>query len=1814
MKVKKIILAMVSTLILSIVAFGQTAYATSSLPAVTVQLVSLKDSNYSKTGEYQYSISRSTTQGDGNGIIINRIGQKNGNGYSRIYDAYCARADKGFENRSTTVYETGDSATIDTYNAKINMVTQKSQIDTAILETMNTNVDTGVTAYDAMLQLTNLLYLEEDSYTTYKNGILKEALIGAHIFSEANYSEVEDADLLTADQVRAIQQAALWRFTNCDNSFYTLSNIGSDIHVKLPSGEKTLSEAYMTVDGDDFIGNEANALYNYLITKSIANAKAGKAIDNDVYLYTNTDASQKANTQPIIMIKKVNKTFDLALRKYISSVTTNGTTTNYTASGERMPNVDPSTLSTGTTATYKHRKDPVVVETGSKVNYRLVIYNEGDVDGRATKVVDQLPAGLKFLSVVSGNFESDGTYTTTNNKLTLVRKSGNKTDLAAYTSGTPKNEVIEIQCQVTANPDEDNDKILTNIAWIAAHASNQGTYTDRDSNRNGNTPTIPSLVTTDNGYTNNDSTALTNKDHYFKGQEDDDDFEKIKIKAVKGSYNIVLVKEDKNGEDLNSTATFEVDGVAKQVTGRLTIVSNKKINASNVDTVDTYTIIERVPPDKYCPFDGTIKIEVYKKKDGDKYVVDKIKYYVDNVEVTSDRDDLKVSVNTNGNIYVEVKDYQFDLALRKYISSVTTNGTTTNYTASGERMPNVDPSTLSTGTTATYKHRKDPVVVETGSKVNYRLVIYNEGDVDGRATKVVDQLPAGLKFLSVVSGNFESDGTYTTTNNKLTLVRKSGNKTDLAAYTSGTPKNEVIEIQCQVTAEADTKNDKIYTNIAWIADHITGKGSSAKKYEDRDSVQNQPLSTLPSLVTTAVGYTGLETITTENGLATSTKYYKGQEDDDDFEKIKIVHKEFDLALRKFITKIQSGNTTTEYTAEGNRVPKITGEQVVKNTETGAKETTTAEKEHKKDKLPVAKGDIVTYTIRIYNEGQRAGTAAEVTDYLPEGLSLVPKAQSTINTTYNWVEGTDDNGKAIITSTYLKGKTIQPANDDFSKLKTEGYFKDLEVECYVNEDATKDNLKNVAAITKYEDENGKEITDRDSDKNPVNPGEYNPKNPTKGLGEQDDDDFEDLQLQELDLALRKFITRVAKTEDMAEAEEYNRAPSVKNINLIGTKDSNGNVITTASYNHTKDPVKVTTGDFVEYELRVYNEGTMDAYAKEVTDYLPEYLKFVDCEANTETYKWKVSEDGRTITTNYLADTKLTAVKVNDNYVVTSTSLDSSDKHNKSLKVICEVVEEIPYETYQTNIAQISKYGDKNENLLDEDRDSQTIGDGFVKVDDKDLPDYKGDSSNKEKLDDSNYYYKGQQDDDDFEKVWIPKFDLALRKFITKVESQDGKDRYTQSDYDERVPKISQESYEKLKNGETTTLEYTHSKETMDTVNTDIVTYTLRIYNEGNESGFASVITDDIPDGVEFLPDNKTNKEYGWVMYAELPSGVDAVDPSQVVELNINGENEVKKYIVTTDPKSAKIVRTDYLSFENGEKIKEEKQLEENPNLIKALDLENGLSDTNPDYRDIKVAFRVIEPNGSDRILINYAQISEDEDEDGKPVKDIDSTPDRWNEGEDDQDIEKIRVPQFDLALRKWVTQAIVTENGKTTVTETGHDAWDDPEEIVKVELHRKKLSNVTVKFRYSIRVYNQGEIEGYAKEVTDYIPAGLKFVAEDNPDWKDEGNNVISTRKLENTLLKPGEFADVEVLLTWINGNDNLGLKVNTAEISEDENEWGVPDKDSTPDNQKPGEDDIDDAPVMLSVSTGVEATYIILGLSVLITIAGGVALIKKYVM
>lgn len=188
---------------------------------------------------------------------------------------------------------------------------------------------------------------------------------------------------------------------------------------------------------------------------------------------------------------------------------------------------------------------------------------------------------------------------------------------------------------------------------------------------------------------------------------------------------------------------------------------------------------------------------------------------------------------------------------------------------------------------------------------------------------------------------------------------------------------------------------------------------------------------------------------------------------------------------------------------------------------------------------------------------------------------------------------------------------------------------------------------------------------------------------------------------------------------------------------------------------------------------------------------------------------------------------------------------------------------------------------------------------------------------------------------------------------------------------------------------------------------------------------------------------------------------------------------------------------------------------------------------------------------------------------------------------------------------------MTLDGETTVEETGHKFEDDPEDVVKIELGNHKIETAVLKFTYQIRITNEGNKAGYAYEIKDYIPEGLEFREEDNENWVlSEDGRTVTTDQLKDTLLEPGESAVVEITLRWINGQTNLGVKTNWAEISEDSDD----DIDSTPDNFEKGEDDIDEAEVVLSIVTGVGEHYMGLIVVVLAILATGIILIKKFVL
>ena len=657
-------------------------------------------------------------------------------------------------------------------------------------------------------------------------------------------------------------------------------------------------------------------------------------------------------------------------------------------------------------------------------------------------------------------------------------------------------------------------------------------------------------------------------------------------------YNLKLVKVEEGTSNKLEGAEFKINSPNGEVTK--TTNASGEINigpiAVTATGTDTITIEETKAPAGYEKIiTAPITVQVTK-------VFENNTYKMSDAVITNAQNGADISLSGNTiTVTVENKAKYFDLALRKYITQV--NGEN----VANTRVPVIDTTSLTTGTTASYKHRKDPVAVTTGDKVIYNLTIYNEGQKPGRATKLQDQLPTGLVFNRVVSGNFELDS-YSETDNLLKL-RRTSNTDNLDAYNGTTLDSETIQIECTVTA-VPTYKEQILTNVAWISEEYDAESNvtiTNEENADRDSVPGTHPDVNKDNMEDYTGNNNKEDLTDED------YYYKGQEDDDDFEKLKLVY--FDLSLRKFIT----GRNDTTLT---NREPQVDVTHLADGT------STTATYNHPKNPIDMQRGDIVIYTIRVYNEGSMDGYANEITDYLPEELEFLPDHE--INQEYEWQVSSD--GRHVTTDYLSKAKETSSRQNLLKAFDgTTLDYKDVKIACKIKDTAeVGKKLTNLAEITESKDSDGNDVVDRDSETDNVEvPTDedlpnYKDDEIDKDYvpGQEDDDDFEKVKVVYFDLALRKFITAVDDTEIT------NRIPQL-------SMGEDGNI----DYNHTKEPVEVENGNIVTYTLRIYNEGMMAGYASKVKDDVPDGLEFLpDNEINKE-YRWVLSEDGKSIETDY-----------------------------------------------------------------------------------------------------------------------------------------------------------------------------------------------------------------------------------------------------------------------------------------------------------------------------------------------------------------------------------------------------------------------------------------------------------------------------------------------------------------------------------------------------------------------------------------------------
>lgn len=149
-----------------------------------------------------------------------------------------------------------------------------------------------------------------------------------------------------------------------------------------------------------------------------------------------------------------------------------------------------------------------------------------------------------------------------------------------------------------------------------------------------------------------------------------------------------------------------------------------------------------------------------------------------------------------------------------------------------------------------------------------------------------------------------------------------------------------------------------------------------------------------------------------------------------------------------------------------------------------------------------------------------------------------------------------------------------------------------------------------------------------------------------------------------------------------------------------------------------------------------------------------------------------------------------------------------------------------------------------------------------------------------------------------------------------------------------------------------------------------------------------------------------------------------------------------------------------------------------------------------------------------------------------------------------DLGLIKKEIFDLAIDQTVNKiSVASDNNSRTIE------YDN--EIAKVELTSKEMKDSTSVVEYNIKISNNGDVAGFAKSIMNYVPSGMTFNSQMNPDWYQTKDGILHCVSIADDLIQPGESRDIKLILTKKNGNNELGLTRGRSEIGTTYNEQGL---------------------------------------------------------
>lgn len=453
--------------------------------------------------------------------------------------------------------------------------------------------------------------------------------------------------------------------------------------------------------------------------------------------------------------------------------------------------------------------------------------------------------------------------------------------------------------------------------------------------------------------------------------------------------------------------------------------------------------------------------------------------------------------------------------------------------------------------------------------------------------------------------------------------------------------------------------------------------------------------------------------------------------------------------------------------------------------------------------------------------------------------------------------------------------------------------------------------------------------------------------------------------------------------------------------------------------------------------------------------------------------------------------------------------------------------------------------------------------------------------------------------------------------------------------------------------------------------DLVTIEIRIRNNGEGSGYAKEVISTIADGMEYVEDNEINKANGWKIKGNIVRS-----NKYSYETDINNELYPKKYDYEQgneqnsgennddnsengeDVDSSKdTIDTDYQenSGSSGDGNNTESGSEDA--IINDV-IENSIEGTSKEETEEGTGEGLDEntntdgaENAGEESEENTGEEMEDQTED-KPAEDVEEEPEintgiqklqlvlrvtkddkthhrllsqitveqqdkrgdvveyaKENEANSKNRVE-MQYTYTDLQIEKRITQIMTTD--KTTNTVKKYDIYQEPGNIVKLELPSKNIGNTKLDIIYEIKVKNVGDYNTEIDQIVDILPTGVNFSKEGNEGWSVGENGHIVYDNFEE-YLRPEEEKTVKLKLTYELDEEGMADITNEAYIlsTKDLDEVKI-----TEGKEKiEGTNNYGKSELIVSVITGETiAMYIGAILGGMLIVVAGISLIKKYIL